>query len=455
VPPASGPLSAPALAGALALALLLAPATSVVAQQKSARSEPRAAAPPPAARAAPAPTRSDTAAARRQRELRAEQQRLQGALARSKRQLAAAEASHSEATDALRASEAAISAANRRLRELARNRQQVERQIAALQQRSRAVAARHDARQQELGQILRVQFAAAQQPAWMRLLDGESPQQQGKDLAYLGYLAKASSRSVGELRERGEELAALEAQSRASIDELAAIAKAEDGSRKQLLQQQAARRQTLERLARQIETQRQSIATQERDDRRLASLLNELARVLAEQQRRERAAARSRSESARPSPPRPADAAGAAERAPAEAPPAQLRGRMTLPVQGELGARFGSPRRTEAGVNAPTWKGVFIRAPIGAPVRAVAAGQVVFADWLRGFGNLLVIDHGEGFLSVYGNNESLLAQVGERVAADEVIAEVGNTGGNAEPGLYFEMRLQGRPVDPLRWAAAR
>lgn len=445
---------APALAAALALALAIAPAAAP-AQQKSAGTEPRAAAQPPATRAAPAPARGDAAAARRQRELRAEQQRLQAALARSKRQLATAEASHSEATDALRASEAAISAANRRLRELARNRQQVERQIAALQQRSRAVAARHDARQQELGQILRLQFAAAQQPAWQRLLAGESPQQQGQDLAYLGYLARASGQSLGELRERGEELAALEAQSRASIVELAAIAEAEDAGRKQLLQQQAVRRQTLERLARQIETQRRSIATQERDDRRLASLLTELGRVLAEQQRRERAAARARSEPTRPSQTRPGAPAPATERAPAEAPLAQLRGRMALPVQGELGARFGSPRPTEAGVNAPTWKGVFIRAPIGAPVRAVAAGQVVFADWLRGFGNLLVIDHGEGFLSVYGNNESLLASVGERVAADEVIAEVGNTGGNAQPGLYFEMRLQGRPVDPMRWAAAR
>jgi septal ring factor EnvC (AmiA/AmiB activator) len=98
---------------------------------------------------------------------------------------------------------------------------------------------------------------------------------------------------------------------------------------------------------------------------------------------------------------------------------------------------------------------VFIRAPQGAEVHAVAAGRVVFADWLRGFGNLLVLDHGEGLLTVYGNNETLLANAGERVGAGEVIASVGNTGGNADPGLYFEMRFQGRPIDPLRWAAAR
>jgi septal ring factor EnvC (AmiA/AmiB activator) len=85
----------------------------------------------------------------------------------------------------------------------------------------------------------------------------------------------------------------------------------------------------------------------------------------------------------------------------------------------------------------------------------VAAGRVVFADWLRGFGNLLVIDHGEGFLTVYGNNESLLAEAGDKVASADPVATVGSTGGIAEAGLYFEMRFKGRPIDPLRWAQAR
>jgi septal ring factor EnvC (AmiA/AmiB activator) len=92
---------------------------------------------------------------------------------------------------------------------------------------------------------------------------------------------------------------------------------------------------------------------------------------------------------------------------------------------------------------------------LGAEVRSVAAGQVVFADWLRGFGNLMVIDHGDGYLSVYGNNESLLRNVGDRVAVGDSIASVGNTGGNEHTGLYFELRFQGRPFDPLKWVAAR
>jgi septal ring factor EnvC (AmiA/AmiB activator) len=126
-----------------------------------------------------------------------------------------------------------------------------------------------------------------------------------------------------------------------------------------------------------------------------------------------------------------------------------------MPVVGEVTGRFGAPRRVEGGGTAPTWKGIFIRAPAGTGVQAVADGQVVFADWLRGFGNLMVIDHGEGFLSVYGNNESLLRNVGDKVAVGSVIAAVGNTGGIEQAGLYFELRFQGRPFDPLKWVAAR
>ena len=88
-------------------------------------------------------------------------------------------------------------------------------------------------------------------------------------------------------------------------------------------------------------------------------------------------------------------------------------------------------------------------------MHAVAAGNVVFSDWLRGFGNLMIIDHGDGFLSVYGNNESLLLQAGETVTSGEVVATVGNSGGNPESGLYFEIRHQGKPFDPLKWVSLK
>ena len=93
-----------------------------------------------------------------------------------------------------------------------------------------------------------------------------------------------------------------------------------------------------------------------------------------------------------------------------------------------------------------------MRTRSGEEIHVIAAGQVVFADWLRGFGNLLIVDHGGGYMSLYGNNEALLRQPGDTVRAGDVVASVGASGGQEESGLYFEMRHQGKPFDPLQWA---
>ena len=120
---------------------------------------------------------------------------------------------------------------------------------------------------------------------------------------------------------------------------------------------------------------------------------------------------------------------------------------MHLPVIGELINRFGTQREDSGAL----WKGLFIKAKTGQPVKAVASGHVVFADWLRGFGNLIIVSHDDSFMSLYGNNESLYKQVGDTVKAGDTIATVGNSGGNSEPGLYFELRYQSKPFDPLSW----
>jgi septal ring factor EnvC (AmiA/AmiB activator) len=128
----------------------------------------------------------------------------------------------------------------------------------------------------------------------------------------------------------------------------------------------------------------------------------------------------------------------------------KLRGRLRLPVRGDVVGRFGSPRG-EGG----SWRGVFIRAGEGTTVHAVAPGKVVFADWLRGFGNLVIVDHGSQYLSIYGNNQSILKHVGDSISSGDVIANVGATGGQSESGLYFELRFRGAPFDPLKWTALR
>ena len=411
-------------------------------------------------------TPSLAASPQRQRELQGEQQELKQQLTRLKRQLMAAEASRSEAADALAASEAAISKANRRLRELGEERALAERQIESIQQRSRTVESSQSRQQAQLAETLRQHYQLTLRDPLRAFLAGENPADLGRDAEYYAYLSRAASDRIGELQQRRSELELLEEESRQKRDELAKIAEDESTNKAQLVGEQARRKQALERLSKQIATQRQSIDKLERDEKRLSALIDQLSRVLAEQARRdaEREAARKAKESVpKGSPPPRAIPAPPPRTAPArpeaDPPPssqfAQLRGRLPMPVAGEVTGRFGAPRKVEGAGTAPTWKGIFIQAAAGTGVRAVAAGQVVFSDWLRGFGNLMVIDHGDTFLSVYGNNESLLRNVGERVAVGDVVAAVGNTGGIEQTGLYFELRFQGRPFDPLKWVAAR
>ena len=127
---------------------------------------------------------------------------------------------------------------------------------------------------------------------------------------------------------------------------------------------------------------------------------------------------------------------------------AEARGRLPLPVDGRIRARFGSQRGSDARLK---WDGLLIAAPEGTPVHAVHGGRVVFADWLRGSGLLLILDHGNGYLSLYGHNQSLLREVGSWVQPGDAIATVGNSGGQGESALYFSIRYRGQALDPASW----
>jgi len=127
-----------------------------------------------------------------------------------------------------------------------------------------------------------------------------------------------------------------------------------------------------------------------------------------------------------------------------------VRGRMTLPVEGSITDRFGTPNKGSV-----RWNGLFIAAEAGKPVYAIHYGRVVFSDWLRGFGLMIIINHGNGYMSLYGHNQAIFRETGEWVQAGEVIGSAGNSGGLDRTGLYFEIRVSGKPTDPLGWCVAR
>jgi septal ring factor EnvC (AmiA/AmiB activator) len=129
---------------------------------------------------------------------------------------------------------------------------------------------------------------------------------------------------------------------------------------------------------------------------------------------------------------------------------AALRGRLALPVRGRITAHFGE----EKGLGDLRWRGIVIEAPESREVAAVARGRVAYAGWLRGFGLLLILDHGDGYMTLYGHNQALLHDVGDWVEAGQAIASVGSTGDASRPGVYFEIRHHGEPSDPSQWFRA-
>jgi len=358
-----------------------------------------------------------------------------------------------EAADELRQSERAISSAVRQLRQLDNERQHAQTDLQTLTQQADATAARIRAQQVYLAQALKAAYQRGQGEALKLILNGADPNQTARDLRYLAYLSRAQHAMIEALRADLAQLAALQQQTAQKSTELTQLQTAREAEQQKLLADKRARVQVLQKLSVQIQRQRREISNLKRDERSLTQLVERLNRLMAQQAVRARAAQRAQKKQAveRDAGGKPRRAVGVNTETPvafrSDRPFSGLKGSLRLPVAGELMNHFGA-QREGGGVS---WKGLFIRAAEGTAVKVIAAGQVVFAEWLRGFGNLIIVDHGEGYMSLYSNNESLYKQVGERVQPGDAIATVGNSGGQPDPGLYFEMRHQSRPVNPLLW----
>ena len=363
----------------------------------------------------------------------------------------ATQAHRQEAADELRESERAISGAVRQLRQLDDERQRTRADLQALARQAEATEAGIRQQQTHLAQALRTAYQRGEGDALKLMLSGADPNQAARDLRYLAHLSRAQHAMIESLRADQAKLAQLQEQTARKSAELTRVQAAREAEQQRLLADKRAREAVLHKLSAQIQQQRRQISRLKRDERSLTQLVERLNRVMAQQAEREAARARAAEKAGK-------EATGSSRRPVAvitetpvafraERPFSRLKGALRLPVAGELMNRFGAPREG-GGVS---WKGLFIRAAQGTAVKAIASGQVVFAEWLRGFGNLIIVDHGEGYMSLYSNNESLYKQVGERVRAGEAIASVGNSGGQPETGLYFEMRHRSRPVNPLQW----
>jgi murein hydrolase activator len=322
---------------------------------------------------------------------------------------------------ALRSAELEAAAGARKLAELrARMRAQKGQQRSLGEQTSRANA-QLAAERTALGRQVRLSYMNGREELFKLLLSQESPAGLGRMLVYYDYFNRARSERIGtvsaevtKLRELGSEtdrvaaeLADLEA---AQALQVAALAAARDE-----------RKAAVAKLEAGIANASGAISKLRADEKRLTELVEQLTELMAGL---------------------PVES---------EQPFGKLKGKLAWPVQGRLAGDYGQPRD-----GGPVrWSGVLLEAGQGTQVRAVYRGRVAFADWLPGLGLLVVVDHGAGYMSLYGHNEALLKEPGDWVEPGEPIAQVGDTGGRARPGLYFEIRQNGEPVNPHAWIAAK
>jgi septal ring factor EnvC (AmiA/AmiB activator) len=434
---------------------------------------------------------------------------IQQKLSALKRDISRTESEKENAADTLAESEEAISNANRSLRELADEQNQTSHKLRELAGAQDRLANTIEAQKQQLASLLREQYLAGNEDRIKLLLSGDNPNRINRDLQLMAYVSQAQARLLASLRTN---LAAVEAnreEAQNAKDELEEIAQEELDQKAVLEQEKVRRAALLGSLSSRLVAQRKEAGNLERDEQRMAGLVDQLSKLIkqqalaaaAEKRRLEalaaakakaeaqaRAIAKAKAQAARerlakenakpgakapvPFKPDPIDAdeprltgkpvpvPAEAKSDPAQARPADialapaaadgafasLRGQLRAPVSGKVAARFGAKRG-----GGPSWKGLFIKADEGSDVKAVAGGRVVFASWMRGFGNLIIVDHGSEYLSIYGNNQALLKRVGDAVKGGDPIASAGNTGGNEESGLYFELRHLGKAFDPASW----
>ncbi|MEK7321974.1 MAG: peptidoglycan DD-metalloendopeptidase family protein [Pseudomonadota bacterium] len=318
--------------------------------------------------------------------------------------------------------ERAIGGINDSLRELEQQRREQTDALARLQQDKRRKEAGLAQQRQTLAEHLRASYALGQQGPVKLLLNQTEPAAAGRSLKYYEYFHRARTTQIDAINRTLLAVARLEQDIQSQGRVLDDLLTRQQTQKAALEDKRLERKTLLSRLESEISNSQQRLSRLKEDEQGLQELVGRLRRALAEM------------------PPPALTGKGFAK----------LKGQLKLPTEGKIAARYGSPRQ----LGHLKWQGIVIDAPEGTEVRAIAPGRVVFADWMRGFGLLLILDHGDGYMSLYGYNQALNKNVGDVVEARALIARSGIGEARERPGLYFEIRQQGTPVNPLTWCKA-
>ncbi|MGE0583373.1 MAG: murein hydrolase activator EnvC [Steroidobacteraceae bacterium] len=323
-------------------------------------------------------------------------------------------------TGNLRAAEVSVAEARAEAGRLRRERDERTRKRAQLAQEKAAREAALAAERRELAAELRSAYLIGREEPLKLLLNQEDPARAGRMFAYYSYFGRARADRIARIEAHVAQIASLDAGLREEEERLTALESQQKAQVKQLEAARAERGKALAALEAESRTRAAALAQLRQEQAGLEKLVRDLKRALDRF---------------------PVDGKAAF---------AKLRGQLAWPVAGKLVARFGAAR-----AGAIKWDGVMIATERGAPVHSIASGRIAYADWLPGLGLLVIVDHGNHYLSLYGHNDQLYKAVGERVAPGDTIAAAGDSGGRSQPELYFEIRRNGKPVDPGPWFRAK
>ena len=367
----------------------------------------------------PAPDAADPQQAAQEREAKQKLDAVRTEIKALAEQQRATEGEKSDALRALREKETGVAAIARDVHALDEKLEAQQKELDALDRERERLETALKSQRDALAALLRSAYALGRHEELKLLLQQNDVAAIARVLAYNRYFQRARIGRIDTLSTDLESLAKVQDEIRAKSAELATTrdARAADGAR---LDKERAERETLVgELDAKLKEQGERAAALGKDEKALTSLLEKLRDVFADI---------------------PKQLSGAE-------PFASQRGRLAWPVAGaKVATAFGSA--DESGRRS---SGLLLTAKTGTAVHAVSHGRIVFADWLRGYGLMIIVDHGDGYLSLYGCNEALLKDVGDWVSAGEAIATSGASGGQKAAGLYFELRAKGQAVDPRAW----
>ncbi len=344
--------------------------------------------------------------------------------------LASKEALKQGTTAELQKTERAVNNITLRLSKLIENDRQANEEYKQLQIQHGQIKDKIETERNQLEKLLYQQYVGGQQDYLQLVLNQQNPNQGARNIYYYQKLSLTRSGIIKNLQNNQDEIKVLTQTSRQKKDEITAIQAEYFNQHKKLEQEKTKHQAILSQVSDQITQQQQEINKLKSDEKRITNLVNEINKLLIQEK-----STNTLSNNKLPD----ASTTGS--------PFSTLKGKLNLPVRGKLVNTFGGQRSGKY----ISWKGLFIQSPDGSEIKAISGGRVVFADWLRGFGNLIILDHGNSYMSLYGNNATLHKQVGDTIRGGDTIATVGNSGGNPDSGLYFELRHGGKPFDPLTW----